>query len=129
MKDTYIGSVVLNKCPKCRKGDLFSNKGSFRISGFTKFNDHCSSCGEDFQREPGFYFGASYVSYALTVAVWVAVYVALITFNALGWIEYEFFNNPWKFLIIGIVTLLVLLPGIYRLSRSLWISLFVKYKE
>ncbi|MEZ7941814.1 MAG: hypothetical protein QMB45_09420, partial [Flavobacteriales bacterium] len=77
----------------------------------------------------GFYFGASYVSYGLTVAIWVAVYVALITFNAIGLISYTFSDNPWTFLIIGVVTLLILLPAIFRLSRSLWISMFVKFKK
>ncbi|MEZ7885716.1 MAG: DUF983 domain-containing protein [Flavobacteriales bacterium] len=129
MKKTNLGSVIWNKCPKCRTGNLFVNKSSFRIKGFTDFNDNCPHCAEDFQREPGFYFGASYVSYGLTVAIWVAVYVALITFNAIGLISYTFSDNPWTFLIIGVVTLLILLPAIFRLSRSLWISMFVKFKK
>jgi uncharacterized protein (DUF983 family) len=129
MKKTNLGSVLWNKCPKCRTGNLFVNKSSFRIKGFTDFNHNCPQCGEDFLREPGFYFGASYVSYGLTVAIWVAIYVALITFNAIGLISYTFSDNPWTFLIIGVVILLILLPAIYRLSRSLWISMFVKFKK
>tara|TARA_B100000795_G_scaffold113745_1_gene84362 strand:+ start:32181 stop:32573 length:393 start_codon:yes stop_codon:yes gene_type:complete len=129
MKKTNLGSVIWNKCPKCRTGNLFVNKGSFRIKGFTDFNHSCPHCEEDFLREPGFYFGASYVSYGLTVAIWVAVYVALITFNAIGLISYTFSDNPWTFLIIGVALLLILLPAIYRLSRSLWISMFVKFKK
>ncbi len=129
MKKSYLGSVLLNKCPKCREGDLFVNKGSFRITGIMDSHDSCPHCGEDFNREPGFYFGASYVSYALTVALWVAVYVALYCFDLWGLISYNFFENPWMFLITGIVVLLILLPAITRLSRSLWISFFVKYKK
>lgn len=87
----------------------------------------CPVCSEDFKREPGFYFGAAYVSYALTVALWVAVLVALFTFDALGLISYSFFENPLTFLISGIVSLVVLLPLLYRLSRSIWISMFVSY--
>ena len=49
-------------------------------------------------KEPGFYFGASYVSYALTVALWVAVVVALLTFDAIGLIEYGFLTHPVTFL-------------------------------
>ncbi len=127
MKKTYLGSVIFNKCPKCRTGNLFTHKGAFRIKGLTDFNDSCSKCGENFKREPGFYFGASYVSYGLTVAIWVAVYVALKTLDALGVISYDFFENPWTFMITGLITVLVLFPAIYRLSRSFWISFFVKY--
>lgn len=90
--------------------------------------DECPACGEDFKREPGFYFGAAYVSYALTIAVWVAVLVALITFDTLGWIEYSFYENPLTLLVTGITTLLLLLPVLYRNARSIWISFFVKYK-
>ena len=32
----------------------------------------CPVCGENFKREPGFYFGAAYVNYAMTVALWVS---------------------------------------------------------
>lgn len=87
----------------------------------------CSHCNESFTREPGFYFGAAYVSYALTVALWVAVLVALITFDSLGWIEFSFFTHPLTFIISGVATLIILLPLIYRLSRSIWIGLFVTY--
>ncbi len=127
MNKTYLGAVILNKCPKCRKGNIFEKKGAFRINGLTKTKVACDQCGEDFKREPGFFFGAAYVSYGLTIAVWVAVFVALSTFNTLGWIEYSFFDNPWMFLITGIVSVIILLPPIYRLSRSLWLSFFTKY--
>lgn len=91
-------------------------------------HDACGQCGERFKREPGFYFGAAYVSYALTVALWVAVIVALYTFDALGWIGYSFFENPVMLLTTGITTLLVLLPILFRISRLLWLGFFVQYK-
>lgn len=127
MKRTYLGAALLNKCPRCRKGDIFEKKGAFRISGLTEIKPKCEVCGDDFKREPGFYFGAAYVSYALTIASWVAVFVALNTFNALGWIEYNFFKNPWTFLITGTITVIILLPPIFRWSRSFWLSFFTKY--
>mgnify|MGYP006089904357 FL=1 len=88
----------------------------------------CPQCNEDFQREPGFYFGAAYVSYGLTVALWVAVLVALTTFNAIGWIEFGFYTHVVTFLTVGITCLLLLLPLVYRISRSIWIRMFVKAK-
>lgn len=101
----------------------------YKLSTMSEIYPKCECCGEDFKREPGFYFGAAYVSYALTVALWVAVLVALYTFDALGWIEYSFFKNPLMFLISGIVTLILLLPVVYRLSRSIWINIFVNYSK
>ena len=52
-------------------------------------HDKCPKCSEDFFREPVFYFGAAYVSYALTVALWVAVLVALYTFSILGFLSLD----------------------------------------
>lgn len=89
----------------------------------------CGHCGEPFLREPGFYFGAAYVNYALTVALWVAVLVALYTFGALGWITFTgLFDQPETFLLTGIAALILLLPPLQRLSRSLWIHFFVRFK-
>ena len=88
----------------------------------------CPVCGTSFSREPGFYFGAAYVNYALTVALWVAVLVALYVFSSFGWIEFNgFFDHPQTFLISGVVTLLVMLPPLQRLSRSIWIHMFVRH--
>lgn len=90
----------------------------------------CPNCEADFEREPGFYFGAAYVSYALTVALWVAVLVALNTFGALGWIAFTgFLDQPEVFLLSGIGTLIALLPLVQRLSRSIWIHLFLRFGE
>ena len=86
----------------------------------------CPSCGEAFEREPGFYFGAAYVSYALTVALWIALLVALKSFDAWGWMEFGMFTHPGTFLGLGIGLLVVLLPLIHRLSRSIWIAMFTK---
>ena len=86
----------------------------------------CAACGEDFEREPGFYFGAAYVSYALTVALWVAVLVAMMAFDAWGWMEFGMFTHPGTYLATGCTLLLALMPVIYRFSRSIWISMFTK---
>lgn len=128
LKGNKLYSVLWFKCPKCHEGDLFDTKNPYKLSELTTMNNTCSKCGESFQREPGFYFGAAYVSYGLTVALWVAVLVALMTFDAIGWIDFGFFTHPTTFIVIGIATLIVLLPVVYRLSRSIWINLFVSYK-
>ena len=80
------------------------------------------------QPEPGFYFGAAYVSWALTVATWVSVLVALKCFDAWGWIEFGFLTHPGTFLMSGIGTSLVLFPYMFRLSRSIWAHMFIPFK-
>jgi uncharacterized protein (DUF983 family) len=121
-----LRALLLCKCPQCKKGDLFKEPNAYRLLHMTSMHSRCTECDEDFQREPGFYFGAAYVSYALTVALWVAVWVALHVFNALEWIEFGFYSHVFTFLSVGITCLLLLMPLIYRISRSIWIRLFVK---
>lgn len=118
--------VLTNSCPKCGEGKLFTHSNPYIFKTIGEMHKECPVCKEDFQREPGFYFGAAYVSYALTVALWVAVLVALYTFCALGFYEFGFLSHPTLFLTAGVTTLIVLLPMIYRLSRSIWLAFFVK---
>lgn len=129
LKGTKLYSILWFKCPRCHEGDLYDCKNPYVLGELTNMKKTCDHCGESFTREPGFYFGAAYVSYALTVALWVAVLVALMTFDAIGLISFGFFDNPLTFIITGVVSLVLLLPVLYRLSRSIWINFFVKYRK
>lgn len=113
-----INSVLLLKCPKCRQGDLFCNKKIYQYNGFFDMPKKCPKCGQDFQIETGFYYGAMYVSYALTIALIVAVFIALIVFNIFS-IE--------LFLLLDFIVLLVALPYVFKVSRSIWIALMIKF--
>ena len=128
LKGKKVYSIFAFRCPRCHEGKLFIHKSSYG-KGFTELHKRCTVCGEDFEREPGFYFGAAYVSYALTVALWVALYVALTVFDAIGLMEFSFFEDGVLFLILGVILLVGLLPIIYRFSRSIWINFFVKYRS
>ena len=106
------------KCPRCQEGDFFiSHPYDLRKAGNT--HEKCSNCDLKYSKEPGFYYGAMYVSYGLTVALFVAMWVS---FNL-------FFENISVglqiFLIIS--TTVLLTPYIYALSKIIWINIFIKY--
>lgn len=89
-------------------------------------NPECKVCGQPTELEVGFYYGTAYVSYALTVAFSVSTFVA-------WWVLVGFSvqNGDYRLLYWGItnaVLLLLLQPVFMRLSRSLWLSWFVKYE-
>ena len=77
-----VSSILMCKCPKCHEGNLFKNKRIYKYKGYFDMPNNCPKCGQDFQIEAGFYLGAMFVSYAFTVALTVAVFVAFTTFNA-----------------------------------------------
>jgi uncharacterized protein (DUF983 family) len=119
----YLWSVLTNRCPRCREGKLFvSNKGlSWKDS--TKMHERCPACGQRTEIEVGFYYGTSYVSYALTVAFSVATFVAW--WVIMGFSLYD--NSIFYWLAFNGILLIVMQPLFMRLSRSLWLSWFVKY--
>jgi len=83
-------------------------------------NHSCPNCGLDFEREPGYYYGAMYVSYALTVAIGVSLFVADIVLFS------EF--NTWTYMLALTIVLLILSPWTFRTSRVIWLNFFIKYK-
>ena len=118
-KGSRLYSIMHNKCPKCQEGDFFISK-TYNLGSFSKMNDECPVCKESFEPEPGFYFGAMFVSYAINVAIMVAVWVAS---NVL--IKEEV--GVWWLVLASVVTGLVLTPVTFRWARLVWINMFVKY--
>ena len=118
-KGTKLYAVLKQKCPRCQNGDLFKYKNSYRFKDITTMYEKCPECGLKYEREPGFFYGAMYVSYGLTVGLWVTLAVAIFTFYNM---------SPWLFLGIGVTALFLLLPIIYRVSRAIWLNIFVKYE-
>ena len=83
-------------------------------------NDRCSCCGQSFTPEPAYYFGAMFVSYGLNAAYFITVWVALLVLMD---------TIPLSLMISVIVALVIgLLPITFRLSRVLWIYIFVRYR-
>lgn len=117
------------KCPHCREASMYVNPSLYTLSKLGDTHKNCPQCGTDLKPEPGFYFGAAYVSWGLTVALWVAVLVSLKTFDALGWMEFGFLTHPITFLLTGSVLSLILFPYMFRLSRSIWAHFFIKPQE
>ena len=123
---TALGKVIKMKCPHCGKGHLFVNESAISFNRLGQVKSACSECGTNFNPEPGFYFGAAYVSWGLTVAMWVAILVALKVLDALGVIEFGFLTHPKTFLLTGIAFTIVLFPVLFKLSRSIWATSFIK---
>ena len=90
-------------------------------------NEHCPVCGQPTEIEVGFYYGTGYVSYAITVAISVATFIA---WKVLIGLSFDIDDNRiFYWLGTNIVILLVLQPLVMRLSRSFWLSWFVSYER
>ena len=95
-------------------------EGTLYTTKFAQMHPSCPCCGQSFEPEPGYYFGAMFVSYAISTAIFL---VALFVLNLL----LEEITMLVVFVtVVGVV--IGLLPIIFRLSRSLWINIFVRYE-
>lgn len=115
MKNTKgykLGGVLKEKCPQCQVGDVFhAAKSAFDI--FPKMKATCDSCGYHFEREPGFYQGAMFVSYGLSLVEGVFVFFVLkLAFPMMD-------SLTIVGLIIAVITLLSMRN--FRLSRMIWL--------
>ncbi len=117
-KGTKLYSILKMKCPQCHEGDFFlSTPYDLRKAG--EIYEKCSECNLKYSKEPGFYYGAMYVSYALTVALFVTLWVS---FNL-------FFDDVSVGLQIFIIisSTILLTPYLYALSKIIWANFFIKY--
>jgi uncharacterized protein (DUF983 family) len=119
----YLASVLNCRCPRCREGKLFQNPICISLKKNLQMNKDCSVCGQPSEIEVGFYYGTSYVSYVLTVALSVATLIAWWVIIGLSVNDNRFFY--WMG--FNAVLLFALQPWLMRFSRSLWISWFVKH--
>ena len=124
-KRWYLTSVLTNRCPRCREGKIFKTDNAYKLKENTKMPERCPVCGQPTEIEVGFYYGTGYVSYALSIAFLVATFVA---WKVLIGMTFSIDDNRifyWMF--TSIVLLFLAQPLIMRLSRTLWLSWFVKY--
>lgn len=117
-KGSKIYSMLTGCCPKCHQESMYSTKNAYILSETLKVNERCSHCNTKYRIEPSFFYGAMYVSYAVGVAFGVAAFV----------ISYLIFETSLTTTFIAIVgTLILFMPIIMRLSRNIWINMFMSY--
>ncbi|NNC50186.1 MAG: DUF983 domain-containing protein [Flaviramulus sp.] len=117
-KGTKLYSILTGNCPKCHEECMFKNKNPYALSEALSMNEKCSNCDTKYKIEPSFFYGAMYVSYAVGIAFAVAAFV----------VSFYFFKASIHVVFISIiVTLIIFLPVILRVSRNIWINIFMSY--
>lgn len=119
-KGTKSYSVFHNKCPRCHEGDFFKYRLTYLPSKVTKLHENCPNCHLKYMLEPSFFYGAMYVGYAITVATCIVTFLITTLLFHLDLLT--------SFGVI-MATTLVLMPFNLRLSRILWINMFVSFDK
>jgi uncharacterized protein (DUF983 family) len=119
-KTSLLYGIINCKCPQCHRGNLFVDANPYHSKHLLAMNQRCNSCGLYFEKEPGFWTGAMYVSYGFIVLLVITSLVIL----------HIYFNQPIE-VVMGVNLGIVILgyPLLLRYSRVLYLYLFVRYKK
>ncbi|APY01065.1 uncharacterized protein DUF983 [Lacinutrix venerupis] len=119
-KGSKIYAIITGVCPKCHEESMYTNKNPYAITQLFSMHEKCSNCNTKYKIEPSFFYGSMYVSYGVGIAFAVAAFV----------ISYLILNCSLNVAIISIVaSQIVFYPIIVRLSRNIWINIFIKYNK
>jgi len=108
-------ALLALRCPRCHQGKLFSYSAA-NLTKFTDMPDYCPVCGQTFEPEPGFYFGAMYISFGFAVG----------TFALVGFVLNYLAGDPplWVYILAVAVITLASTPLVFRYSRAIMLYLF-----
>lgn len=103
-----FSAALQAKCPRCRRGEMFTTS----MYGFKlqKMNDHCPHCGLKFEREPGYFYVAMFISYGMNVIQMIVV--GLLTYLITGNV-----TDPLLYIMVIFPVVFILSPFNYRFSR------------
>jgi uncharacterized protein (DUF983 family) len=114
-------AIVHARCPRCRRGAMFTTP----MYGFQsqQMNKTCPHCGLEFEREPGYFYVAMLISYAMFVAEMITLAVALHVLTGS--------SNPWLYIAVIMTTGIILSPFNFRYSRVIllhWLTPGLHYQ-
>jgi uncharacterized protein (DUF983 family) len=116
-KKSVLASIFNAKCPRCKEGDLFTHH-IFNLKHVSSMHSNCPNCNLRYEKQPGNFYGAMYVSYAFSTGLFLVT----------AFILYYFFNDPsievYLLTILGVAV--VLFPVNFRYSRVLFLYIIWK---
>lgn len=116
-KGSKLYSIFGLKCPKCHEESLFETS-SFSLQKPFDMRHECPNCRLNFLPEPGYYYGAMFISYIFMG--WFCIGFIAIFHWVLGWSTAASFA-----LLIAFVA--VFFVYIFRLARSIWLNINFRY--
>jgi len=117
-KGSKLYSILTGKCPKCHHELMYKNSNAYQLSQTLEMPERCGHCQTKYKIEPSFFYGSMYVSYGVGIGFSM---VAFLT-------TFILFETSLVTSFIAIVaTLIGFMPIIMRLSRNIWINLFMGY--
>ena len=121
MKGRKVYSILRFKCPHCHEGQFLKGKHPYDLRYVGDLLEACSVCKRTYIKEPGFYYGATYIAYGLAVAT------AMLTYG-IGCLIFPNEQDIMPRLAFMAALILVLGPYLFALSKSIYANIFYNYK-
>lgn len=116
-KGSKLYSILTGTCPRCQNESMYVDQNLLHLGNVIKMHEKCTKCGLKYQIEPSFFYGAMYVSYGLNVAIGILTFI----------IVFQFDRSVMTSFISIIIVLILAFPLVMRLSRNIYINMFVSY--
>ena len=127
-KPFFVPALFKMCCPNCRKGFVFINKSVFPLGKTVALKERCELCGQKLLSEKnngaGMNYAITVVVFMLNLAWYCPLYLYLKKNPNENW--YENNSVEW-YLVSSIVVVLVLQPWLMRISRMLYLYMYVPY--
>jgi uncharacterized protein (DUF983 family) len=118
-KSSWFYGISLLKCPRCHEGDMFKTS-TFSFKKPFDMHENCPHCQQRYTLETGFYYGAMYISYIISAILMFGMFAIFKFLLGLGVITS---------FVIAAVVIFTLFIWQFRVSRAIWLSIFVKYDK
>jgi hypothetical protein len=115
-----LPALLTMKCPSCRKEGVFVNKSIFPLSKLVALKDECKVCGEKMKSESN---NGGGINYALTV---ILFFLNLCWYWPIFGLSYKD-NSVFYYLGSSIVVVLLAQPWLMRLSRMVYLYLYIGF--
>src|ERR1035438_4842814 len=108
-------SILKGRCPRCGVGKVFESSNPYNLPKMFETKQECSNCHLNFNPEIGFYWGATYVAYVLTVAFsGLTFFISTMIFGFMH-------SLNLTYVLVNAILLVLFLPLFFRFSRILWL--------
>ncbi len=117
---SLLYGLFANKCPNCRKGDVFAHKGIFPLGSLLRIREHCPACGQKllFERNNG-----GGINYALTVMLFFLNLLWYWPVFGMSYLD----NSIYYYLATSVTVVILAQPWLMRFSRMVYLYLFIQY--
>ncbi|WP_339626626.1 DUF983 domain-containing protein [uncultured Maribacter sp.] len=120
LKGTKVYGIFSGTCPVCQNESMYMESNTYKLRSTLKMKERCSDCNTKYKIEPSFFYGAMYVSYPVGLAFATAAFV-------LGYLVFDLGLITTYCIIVAVMVMA--LPIILRISRNIWINIFLSYEK